>query len=168
MVSPVKNRLTSCNSQTNAHQLSEVLDLNRAAEHCESMRCCSFTGRIFTEQVAGGQAEVDIEFTRSGFSSMTATGQLFEIAFSQCELRFGGVGRRLLFCRNHDRTLTVCCGDVVFPRALSEASFGLLDVQLERQLRKGKRQPSERSLLGLNALVGMAMLVAGAYLIAIR
>lgn len=128
----------------------------------------SFTGRIFTELVEGGQAEVDIEFIRSGISAMTATGQLFEITFSQCELRFGGFGQRLLFCRNHDRTLTLCCGDAAFPRALGEASLGLLDVQLDRKSGTGKRQPSERSLLGLNALVGIAMLVVGAYLIAIR
>lgn len=141
-----------------------ILDSAQATVHCEFMQHSNFIGRIFTEQVDAGQAEVDIEFTRTGISAMTAKGQFFEIAFSECELRVGGVKRRLLFCHNCKRSLTICCADRAFPRALCQASLGLLDVQLERQFRKWRREPQETSLLALNIITGIALLVVGAYL----
>lgn len=131
---------------------------------CEFMQH-SFNGQIFAEELDTGQAKVDIEFTRTGVSAMTTQGQFFEIPFSQCVVRAGGVDRRLLFCRHGDRSLTICCRDNAFPRALSEAAFGLLDGQLERQLKYSTHKAVESSLVGITLIASIAMLVLGAYLI---
>jgi hypothetical protein len=126
----------------------------------------SFTGQIFTEQIDTGQAAVDIEFTREGVSAMTAQGQFFEIPYSQCALRIGGVGRRIVFCRHDERLFTICCKESDFSQALSEGSFGLLDAQLEWQLKNGFRRPIENHFLGINLIAAITMLVLGAYLFA--
>jgi hypothetical protein len=126
----------------------------------------NFTGCIFNAQIEAKHSEVDIEFTRSGISAMTRAGQIFEISFSQCVIRTGGVGRRLLFCHNCDRSVTICCSHKLFPKALCEASLGLLDAQLDRQLKSTLRKAPERSFLGINILIGVALIVLGMHLIA--
>jgi hypothetical protein len=141
-----------------------MLDEGQNTIHCEVMKQ-NFVGQIFTEEIDTGQAEVDLEFTRSGISAMTTRGQFFEIPFSQCTLKAGGVNRRLLFCSHCDRTLTICCEDAEFSLALRESSCGLLDAQLERQLKYSSSKPTKYNFLGLNLFMAIMMIVLGVYLI---
>ena len=126
------------------------------------MHCSNFTGRVFSECLEEGSADVDIEFTRSGISAMASTGQVFEVPFSRCAVLFAGAGRRLIFCREIERDFAICCAASEFPEALSEASQGLLDMQLER-LNCVPRRPAGRSFLAVNVLVGIMTLVAAVY-----
>lgn len=124
-----------------------------------------FSGDVFSEYIEGGRADADIELLPAGISAMVSDGRVFNISYSECRVRIAGFSGRRVFCRSGDKSFAICCTEQAFSNALCEASRGLLDVQFERQRRNSRREPHEANLLVLNSLMGIALLVAGAFLI---
>lgn len=130
------------------------------------MRSNSFTGRLYSDLVNGGQAVVDIELNRAGLSAMTMNGQVFEVAYEDCILRLGGIGRRQLFCSDNGLSLTICCQEEGFLQDLRRASLGLLDMQFERQLKCRPWELAEQTQVRISFVSGIGMIVLAVYLVA--
>ncbi len=122
-----------------------------------------FTGGVFSELIDGGRAGAEIELTQTGISALTTSGQRFSISYSQCQLEIGGFSGRMVFCRNLDRTLTIFCEDRNFASALAAASTGLLDAQLEEQLKHRRRQTWLGWRTGTALLLATLLICIGGY-----
>ena len=127
------------------------------------MHSRDFSGGVFSEQIDGGRAGAEIELSTTGISATTADGRLFNIPYNECQVQVGGFSGRMVFCRNRDQSLTIFCEDKSFVPSLSEASHGLLSLQLESQVKQQRRQRSASRRLGLVILAGMLILITGGY-----
>jgi Zn-dependent protease with chaperone function len=124
----------------------------------------TFTGGVFSEAIQGGRSGAEITLSPRGISACTAEGDNFVLSYSECRIEIGGFSGRMVFCRNHDKSLTIFCEDRSFPRELLQASSGLLDEQLSDQLKQRRSATWRGRGIGVTVLVGIVVLIVGAYL----
>ncbi len=122
-----------------------------------------FSGGVFSDAIEGGRAGAEIELTSVGVSALTPEGQRFVVPYRECQLEVGGFSGRMVFCRNHDRSLTVFCEDRKFPAALSQASAGVLDQQLTHNLKLRRKESRRGRLIAAWILAGILLLAVGGY-----
>jgi Zn-dependent protease with chaperone function len=123
----------------------------------------TFSGGIFHESIAGGRASAEIQLTREGVSARANSGEQFLLPYCECRIEIGGASDRMVFCRNHDRSITIYCEERSFPKTLSIASMGLLDEQLEHSKARQRRENwAGRGWLSA-FLVGLALLLVMGY-----
>ncbi|NLS96763.1 MAG: M48 family metallopeptidase [Planctomycetaceae bacterium] len=122
-----------------------------------------FSGGVFSDAIDGGRAGAEIELLPMGILARTPDGKRFEVPYRECQLEIGGFSGWMVFCRNRDRSLTIFCEDRKFPSALSSASAGILDEQLNDKLKKQKSESRRGSLIAAAVLVAIVLLVVGGY-----
>ena len=91
-----------------------------------------FAGGVFHESIDGGRSGAEIELTHDRVLAVTKDNRRFVVKYSECQVSVGGYNDRMVFCRNEDRSLTIFCEDKKFPAALSYASGGVLEEQLQQ------------------------------------
>ena len=122
-----------------------------------------FTGGVFSEAITGGRAGARVELSQEGITATTVEGERFVVSFGECQVEVGGFNGRMLFCRNGDRSLTIFCEDRAFSQALSSAAMGLLDSQIDEQLRLRRQEKRWGRRLGLALLFGAVLLLVGGF-----
>ena len=123
----------------------------------------SFSGGVFSDTLSDGRAGADIELVSSGVCACTTDGEPFVIAYRDCQVEVGGFSGRMVFCRNADRSVTIFCEDRRFPKALSEASAGLLNEQLGAGIKEQRSLSRRAWITGTVSLVGILILLIGGY-----
>jgi Zn-dependent protease with chaperone function len=122
-----------------------------------------FTGGVFSDRIEGGRAGAQIELSQTGISAVTSDGQRFFVSYEKCQVEIGGFNGRVVFCRSPDRSVTIFCEDREFVRALASAAYGLLDSQIEGQLKHRRSQKWLGRRMGVALLLGIVLFVVGGY-----
>ncbi len=123
----------------------------------------NYSGGVFSETLHDGRAGGDVELMPAGISIRCSHGQSFMIPYRDCQIEMGGYHGKMIFCRNHDRSLTIFSDDARFGRDLSLAAAGTLDQQLNLGHRQ-RRSESRRSLFYASTfLLALLMLIIGGY-----
>ena len=99
-----------------------------------------FSGGVFHTSLADGRAAAEIQVTSVGLVARTTDDQVFEIPFGECLLDVGGASGRMVFCRTHDRQLTIFCEHKEFPAALELESVGEVSDELARLFRRNRHE----------------------------
>ncbi len=123
----------------------------------------AFSGGVFSETIDGDRSGAEIELSPRGVSALTAEGDRFFISYFECQVDVGGFSGRMVFCRNEDRSLTIFCEDRKFPAALSQASAGVLDEQINRKLKQRRTESRRGRRIGAVVLLGIAVLLVAGY-----
>jgi predicted Zn-dependent protease len=123
----------------------------------------AFSGGVFSETIDGGRSGAEIELSQRGVSALTAEGDRFFIPYFECQVEVGGFSGRMVFCRNEDRSLTIFCEDRKFAAALSQASAGVLDEQLDRKLKQRRTESRRGRRIGAAVLLGIVVLLVAGY-----
>jgi Zn-dependent protease with chaperone function len=123
----------------------------------------SFSGGVFCDSIDGGRAGAEIELQPVGIRARLHDGSVILIAYRQCQIEVGGFSGQMVFCRTPDRSVTIFCEQRGFPRALSDASSGILDEQLGEGLRQRRGEAIRGRLVGTAVLVGIVTLLVAGY-----
>lgn len=123
----------------------------------------SFTGGIFCETLSDGRTGGEIQLQPAGVSAVAPDGQVFSIPYRECQVEVGGFSGKMVFCRNADRSVTIFCEDPKFAKALSMASSGMLDEQLQAGKKKQRGENRRQWLLGTTCLVVLLAVVVASY-----
>lgn len=118
----------------------------------------NFTGGIFCETLSDGRCGGDIELRPAGVFAVAPDGQEFLIPYRECQVEIGGFSGKMVFCRNADRSLTLFCEDPKFVKALSLASSGTLDEQLQTGRRQQRGENRRQWIIGTGLLAGLLVL----------
>lgn len=94
-----------------------------------------FRGGVFHDQLTDRRAGAEIRVTVVGVVAQTSDGQVFELQWSRIKLRLGGASNNMVFCRNHDQTLTIFCEQPGFYQALIDCGGPELRDGLEQARR---------------------------------
>ena len=122
-----------------------------------------FSGGVFHESIDGGRSGADVELAHDGVRATTKDGQSFFVNYNECQVEIGGYNDRMVFCRNEDRSLTIFSDEKKFPAALTYASGGQLEEQLQEKLRTLKSQNRRSGGFTLAFLCGCVILLIAAY-----
>ncbi len=123
----------------------------------------TFTGGVFSDAIEGGRAGARIELTRQGIIATVDDGQQFVLPYQECQLQIGGTSDRMIFCRNADRSLTIFCEDRRFGPELNQASFGILDQQLDKLTHTRRKLNWANRRLTIYLVAGLVLGIFGIY-----
>ena len=122
-----------------------------------------FAGGVFHESIDGGRSGADIELTHDRVLAVTKDNRRFFVKYSECHVSVGGYNDRMVFCRNEDRSLTIFCEDKKFPAALSYASGGVLEEQLQQGRTKLQAENRRGYWMTAGFLVATLLCLVGAW-----
>lgn len=123
----------------------------------------NFKGGVFCETLADGRCGGDVELRPHGVVALAPDGQEFLIAYRDCQVEVGGFSGKMVFCRNPDRSVTIFSEDHAFADALSRASLGILDEQLQIGQRHQRRENRRQWVIGGGLLVGLVVMCVVGY-----
>ena len=66
-----------------------------------------FAGGVFNEKLPSGRAGASIVLDQSGIQAFTPDQKQFQIPWSDACVELGGTSGKMLFCRNHGRSITI-------------------------------------------------------------
>lgn len=115
-----------------------------------------FSGGVFSSDIDDGRIGADIELLPEGIRARTPDGREFVIPYHECQLEIGGASGRMVFCRNHDRSLTVFCEDRTFPQSLAQVSGGILAEPLTAKLNERRAAAARGRRIGI--VIGLALI----------
>ncbi len=121
-----------------------------------------FQGGVFSDSLEGGRAGVTLMFNADGVVGTTRAGEVFKLAFHECELELGGASGRMWFLKGPEG-VTLYCDDKRFGEALTHYGRRGLGDKLERLLQAHRADNRRVVLFWLSAAVGFALLLAGLF-----
>jgi len=95
-----------------------------------------FSGGIFSDRVPTGRAAAEIRVLPDSLQARVQD-QIFAIPLTDLQLELGGASRKMVFCRPHDKSITLFCEAPNFLNELQNA--GIDTRQLRQQLRRKKQ-----------------------------
>ncbi len=105
-----------------------------------------FQGGVFSDTIEGGRAGAMLSFGGDGLTGVTSRGEVFKLAFRDCELSLGGASGRMWFLKGAEG-VTLYCEAKGFAEALELHGRRGLGDKLERILLQ-RRAESRRGMWG--------------------
>lgn len=127
------------------------------------MEKSEFEGGVFSEQISSGRASATVTVDPSGVMAITSAGQKFFLRYEDMQLDLGGASGRMVFCRTHDRKLTIFCEDKQFASAIELESGSALHGQLTDVLQRRKAENRSMRMSAMLFLLICGLLLIGSY-----
>ena len=118
-----------------------------------------FVGGVYEPSLPGGRAVSTIEIAADGVHARTEDGKKFTVPFEGMRFELGGF-EAVVFCRSHDRTVTIYTNDRDFLRVISNGHHAETSDRARRMLGNVRRKRWTARRVTGTIVVVLALLAA--------